>query len=83
MIDINLDKAREDYNALVFSLKMRNLLEKRELVYLHSAEYKLPRFHVIPKVHKNLWSSRPIIPSHSWITSRVSKVVDYTLQKIV
>ena len=43
----------------------------------------LPRFYVIPKVHKTPWASRPIVPSHSWITSRVAEVVDYCLQPLL
>lgn len=48
--------------------------------YLQTSTATLPKFHVIPKVHKNPWSSRPIIPSHSWVTSRASEVIDYFLQ---
>ena len=49
--------------------------------FLNESDTKVPRFHIIPKVHKKPWSSRPIVPSHSWITSRASQVVDYFLQK--
>lgn len=49
--------------------------------YLCTTTADLPRFHVIPKVHKTPWASRPIVPSHSWITSRASEVVDFYLQK--
>ncbi|CAD6499801.1 BgTH12-03908 [Blumeria graminis f. sp. triticale] len=48
--------------------------------YLNETTTELPRFHVIPKIHKIPWSSRPIIPSHSWITSRASEVIDYFIQ---
>jgi hypothetical protein len=49
--------------------------------FLLQTTSSLPRFHVIPKVHKNPWATRPIVPSHSWITSRASEVLDYFLQK--
>ncbi|EKD16963.1 hypothetical protein MBM_04540 [Drepanopeziza brunnea f. sp. 'multigermtubi' MB_m1] len=48
--------------------------------YIRASTNDLPTFYVIPKVHKHPWASRPIIPSHSWITSRVAEVIDYALQ---
>jgi hypothetical protein len=48
--------------------------------YIQTSTMILPKFYVIPKVHKTPWSSRPIIPSHSWIISRVAEVIDYVLQ---
>lgn len=50
---------------------------------LQSMIADLPRFYVIPKIHKTPWASRPIIPSHSWVTSRASEVVDYFLQPLL
>ena len=51
--------------------------------YIQASTMQLPKFYVIPKVHKTPWSSRPIVPSHSWITSRVAEVVDYALQPLI
>ncbi|KAI0994496.1 hypothetical protein K3495_g13686 [Podosphaera aphanis] len=51
--------------------------------YLETYDTQIPKFHVLPKVHKKVWASRPIIPSHSWITSRASEVLDYFLQPCV
>ena len=53
------------------------------LRYLETSTAEFPKFHLIPKVHKTPWASRPIIPSHSWATSRASEVVDYFLQPIL
>jgi hypothetical protein len=69
--------------------KFMNDLDDLELpfMYDHFIREKttaiLPKFHVIPKVHKNPWSSRPIVPSHSWVTSRLSEVVDDILRPVM
>lgn len=56
-------------------------------VYLKYIEAKtkaeLPHFYVIPKVHKDPWASRPIVPSHSWVTSRLSEVLDDLLRPLL
>ncbi|KAH0592128.1 hypothetical protein MHUMG1_10178 [Metarhizium humberi] len=49
----------------------------------HRTKTELPQFHAIPKVHKNPWTLRPIVPSHSWVTSCVSTVLDHLLQPIL
>jgi len=46
-------------------------------------DVKVPEFKGLPKVHKLPWTLRPIIPSHSWITSGASQVVDHLLQPIL
>lgn len=43
----------------------------------------VPEFHCIPKVHKTPWTLRPIVPSHSWITTATSEVLDYLCQPIL
>ena len=44
----------------------------------------LPRIYLLIKIHKSSGlCGRPIVPSHSWITSSASKVVDHLLQEIV
>lgn len=49
----------------------------------NSTKSNLPRFHIIPKVHKEPWKGRPIVPSHSWVTTCLSEIVDHTLQPIL
>jgi hypothetical protein len=44
---------------------------------------QIPVFHAIPKVHKTPWSLRPIVPSHSWVTSCLSQVVDHLCRPIL
>ena len=43
----------------------------------------IPEFKGLPKVHKSPRTLRPIVPSHSWINSTVSKVADYLLQPML
>jgi len=76
---IKLDTLKEEYDTILDTLRWTPAIRR----YLSTADCEIPRFHVIPKVHKTPWSSRPIIPSHSWITSKASEVVDYFLQPIV
>ena len=73
-------------DVFILMEKLRKIWERHYLhgsivKFLEQSSATVPRFHVIPKVHKEPWSSRPIVPSHSWITSRASQVVDYFLQK--
>ena len=35
----------------------------------------VPNFHGIPKVHKDPWKLRPIVPMHSFCTGNISKIV--------
>lgn len=52
--------------------------------YLYSKiKLVLPEFHAIPKVHKTPWTLRPIVPSHSWVTTSASEVLDHLLQPLL
>jgi hypothetical protein len=44
---------------------------------------QIPSFHAIPKVHKTPWSLRPIVPSHSWVTSCLSQIIDHLCRPIL
>jgi hypothetical protein len=44
---------------------------------------KLPKFYLLPKLHKNPVSSRPITAAHSWITTGLAVAVDHLLRPIV
>jgi len=39
----------------------------------------VPHFHGIPKVHKEPWKLRPIVPMHSFITTNVGKILHVLL----
>lgn len=43
----------------------------------------VPTFHLIPKIHKNPIAGRPIVPSHSWITTGFSIFLDSLFQKVI
>ena len=43
-------------------------------------EIKLPRFHGLPKIPKNLWALRPIVPCHSYPLANASKVLSHFLK---
>jgi hypothetical protein len=43
----------------------------------------LPKFYGIPKIHKNPWAIRPIVPCHDWYTVNVGKAVDHLLQPLM
>lgn len=72
--DVDIEQLRDT----VFKKLSRWKLPKSMDNYVRQkTEYQIPEFHAIPKVHKTPWTLRPIVPSHSWATSRVSEVIDY------
>lgn len=48
----------------------------------HNYEFKWPKFHCLPKLHKlGPIKGRPIAGQTEWITTPVSRILDYRLQK--
>jgi len=47
------------------------------------AKFSIPRFYLLPKLHKNPVKARPIVSSHSWVTTPVSQALDKLLQPLV
>ncbi|KNZ49139.1 reverse transcriptase, partial [Puccinia sorghi] len=54
--------------------------QARKFVRHTLIEPALPEFYVLPKVHKQPIRGRPIVPSHKWITTNLSKWLDYQLR---
>lgn len=46
-------------------------------------EFAVPEFHGLPKVHKNPWKIRPIVPMHSWVSTRLAMVIHYYLNPLL
>ena len=43
-------------------------------------EIKLPRFHGLPKIHKNPWALPPIVPCHSYPLANTSNILSHFLK---
>jgi hypothetical protein len=43
----------------------------------------IPVFHAIPKIHKNPWKIRPIVPMHSYCSTRIAMVIHDVLHPLV
>jgi hypothetical protein len=39
----------------------------------------IPKFHGIPKIHKDPWKLRPIVPMHSYVTSHLAIILHHAL----
>ncbi|KNZ61180.1 reverse transcriptase, partial [Puccinia sorghi] len=54
--------------------------QARKFIRFNLTEPALPEFYVLPKVHKLPIRGRPIVPSHKWITTNLSKWLDTQLR---
>jgi len=62
---------QSELTAIVATIK--NKVVKKILT---NSQSEIPVFHGIPKVHKNPWKLRPIVPCHSWIMTKAVKILD-------
>ena len=44
---------------------------------------KIPEIYILPKIHKPKLAGRPIVPSHSWCTTALSRWLDDELQPLM
>lgn len=44
---------------------------------------RIPQIYILPKVHKPRLAGRPIVPSHSWITTPISIWLDHEIQPLL
>lgn len=69
--------------------KLRRLCSQRFITgsiarFLHEdVSWEAPTFHGIPKIHKNPWAIRPIVPMHSYITNRLAKYIQVLLHPLL
>lgn len=49
----------------------------------YSPCWSYPHFYIIPKIHKTPILGRPLVPSHSYLTAKLSTYVDFQLQKVI
>ena len=54
----------------------------QKFLYQYEERKDIPKFHGIPKIHKNPWKIRPIVPMHSYVTSTLSIVLHHLLLPI-
>ena len=73
---------------VIFTLKFlvkkySSVIDKNEQTYLLSMihSFIIPLFYIIPKVHKDPISSRPILAGHRWILTPASTLVGHYLQQ--
>lgn len=80
--EFNLDPKllRDKLNDEVLSWKLPPSMDK---YITQKTLTEIPEFHAIPKVHKTPWTIRPIVPSHSWVTSTTSTVLDHLCQPLL
>jgi hypothetical protein len=77
---LNVDKL---YSEMIEQAKKWSLPPNMMKFLTEKTKREIPTFHAIPKVHKTPWTLRPIVPSHSWITSRLSEIIDHFCRPIL
>lgn len=81
-----VDDAEWGYIASSIDLLARHEGIPREIsTFISYSDRKtdLPKFHGIPKIHKSPWKIRPIVPMHSYSTTRIAMVVHHYLQPLM
>jgi hypothetical protein len=77
------DYLQNRFNLYLPTLRRNGLItdqQEKFIQYGLSHHNTLPEFHLIPKIHKSPMQGRPIIPSHSWLTTNLSIWLDHFIQ---
>ena len=82
--DIYLGMMGQAYNEIVATDNVWLPQEIKDYILADltpdKARINVPKFHGLPKVHKEPWALRPIVPCHSYPLSNASKVLSMILK---
>jgi hypothetical protein len=83
--DPSIDHITERINTCAFWIKklIHPKVAKYVLDFTKPEVWKLPKFRIIPKIHKDPMKGRPIVPSHHWLTTGLSQVLDRLLRPVL
>ena len=73
--NIHLELLSIDFNCLPDQL--------HKFILNQTAPTTLPTLYGIPKIHRQPWAIRPIVPAHAWLTANIGKVIDHLLQPLM
>jgi len=80
VFEVPAESLRKRLWELLPSWDLPNQMDK----YIRAkTDIQVPEFHGIPKVHKEPWALRPIVPSHSWVTTTCSEVLDHLCRPLL
>lgn len=72
-----------NYLTLFYNTPISSPQISRYLSHCFANDRTVPTFHLIPKIHKTPVTGRPIVPSHSWVTTGFSVYLDSLFQKVL
>jgi major membrane immunogen (membrane-anchored lipoprotein) len=80
--NFDMDEINMNYFNLIKEI-YNDITDKQSQALLKaSLDFKisLPIFHIIPKIHKNPWTGRPIVSSLKWITRSIALIINKELE---
>lgn len=79
--EMTMELLFEEYFQLLDEIQTNLNLTRQAYNFLHQIETTLPKFHILPKLHKQDNATRPIIGAPKWITTTWSKWLETELEK--
>lgn len=74
----------EDIHTRLLAVNLKSLPDQlHKFIFNQPVPIDVPTIYGIPKIHKNPWALRPIVPAHNWFTANIGKVVDHLLQPLM